>query len=125
MARIVKLVSAKSGATANTRRVLQATGTTTLSTATNAGVLLEGPRYAWISFKTSGVGSATVDLYAYDPVSTSWLKLLPTSEFQFTVSEDSRFRILLEGGPVRIQPVVSAFTLTSLDVWISSSVEEP
>ena len=132
MARLVKLVSAKSGSTPTNRRVLNATTTTSAPTLSTEGVLLEGPRYAWVTFKVAGTGpgSAVIDLYAYDPVSQEWAKLLPTSEYQFTTSVAGtvRYKILLEGGPIRIQPVVSTLSLggsPSVQVWIASSIEEP
>jgi hypothetical protein len=132
MARLVKLVSAKSGATPTNRRVLNATTTTSAPTLSTEGVLLEGPRYAWLTFKIAGTapGSVVIDLYAYDPVSQEWAKLMPNSEYQFSTSVAGtvRYKILVEGGPIRLQPVVSTLTLTgspSVQVWIASSIEEP
>lgn len=131
MARLVKLVSAKSGATPTARRVVNTAVTTSAPTLATEGVLLEGARYAWITLKAtgSGGGSTTVTLYAYDPVSLEWALLSPSSEFDFTLNSagTARYRILLEGGPVRLQPVVTAVFVTnpSVQIWIAAAVEEP
>jgi hypothetical protein len=130
MARLVKLVSAKSGASATARKVLSTTATTSAPTLSTEGVLLEGARYAWVTVKIGGSsGTTTIKMYAYDPVSLEWALLAPSSEFQFssTVSGTFRQRVLIEGGPIRIQPVVTSVfgTNPSVDIWIASAVEEP
>ena len=130
MARLVKLVSAKSGTTPTARKVLSTTATTSAPTLSTEGVLLEGARYAWVTIgvtPSGGSPSATVVLYAYDPISLSWTKLLPSTEYQFSsIAANCRFRILVEGGPIRIQPVVTTLTdIGTLDVWIAAAVEEP
>jgi len=81
----------------------------------------------WLTFAVSGTTpSADIILHCWDSVSQDWHEL-PGPEFQFTVTKNVRHRILLEGGPVRLLPQVTAISGTgaTVSMWIAEAREEP
>ena len=128
MANIVKLKSVKSGDSADNRKVIDSATTTTAAPATSSdGFLFEGPRHGWVSFTIAGTTpAADVVLWVWDSVSQAW-HILPGPEFRWTVRENGRHRIFLEGGPIKVYPQVIAISGAgaTLNMWIAEAREEP
>ena len=132
MARRVLVQSVKSGADAESRRVLAGMATTNADpTLATQGALYQGGRGFWVSFVVGGSAGPTfnVALWCYDHVAQRWLPTEVTwrAADSNAVAATLRQWVHFEGGPVRLYLRVEsvAGTNPTLDAWISEVVDEP
>lgn len=121
--RAVRLNSAKSGATADGRRVLAAvTGTTSAPSQNDDGVQLAGGLGFYLEAKLGGTSPVfDLDLWVYSYTANEWFKSDSTS-----FVETARERFTYPGGPVRLYAQVTAVSGTNptLDLWVAEYFED-
>jgi hypothetical protein len=121
MARRLRIETAKSGATANDRRVLvSATAATPSPTASSDGFLMEGNEFVHLLFTTGGTTPVfQIQVWWYSTVSGQWHK----GEV-LTVNDDDLDEIEVQGlERVFLQVTGVSGTSPVLDAWIGLVVE--
>lgn len=121
--RMVRLNSARSGATPEGRRVLAAvTGATAPPSQADDGVQLAGGLGFYLEAKLGGTAPTfDLDLWVYSYTANEWFKYTSTS-----FVETSRERFTFPGGPVRLyaQVTASSGTTPTLDLWVVEYFED-
>lgn len=115
--RLVRLESAKSGATAEGRRVLSAVTATSLApTTSDQGVPLRGGEGFWAEVVLGGTTPEfDVQYWVYSYTALAWL---PFSTGVYTASIRDRF--VCPGGPIRVYAQVTAVSGTNptMSLWL-------
>jgi hypothetical protein len=119
----------KAGNTPAARKVLSANNTTPIPTALDAGVLSPGANVVWATVRVTGPGDSAfvVSFYVLDPISQLWAQQeFLTYGFEREMPPGTyRLQLPVQGGPVRIQPVVVGLegSPTLIEVWLAEVSE--